>query len=91
MMDTFGKENRYRPLLSVSTNQHGVLLVETALKVGDESSFTFHSKDLKVIPGKHRIIADERLTELYNQLLTPEMDLMTFLQTSLAYTGHILK
>jgi len=90
--DTFGAEHRYRPLLSISTNQRGKLLVQTALQVEDESSFLFSSIDLSVIPDKKQIVTDNpKLKELYEQLFTPENDLLSFIQTAMAFTRHIYK
>ena len=81
-----------RPLAGISISKHGVIQLDLALVVGDDSSIGFSGKDLKVIPDKHRIICDEKLAVLYTQLLkTENMDLFTFLKTSMAYTGHILK
>jgi hypothetical protein len=91
MKDDFGKENRYRPLISIGTNQQGRLLLQTSLMVGDESSFYFSAKDLSPNKNKYGIITDSTfLTDFYLELLEkPDMDIFKFIKTSMALTSHI--
>jgi len=84
------KGERFRPLAGISANDHYIRL-ELELLPGDNSHFGFSDKDFSLLKDKAHVEAPSPiLTDLYDQLIkSPEMDLLTFLRTSLAYMGFV--